>query len=81
MTVSSLNMATSSDSAESSVRRRRVDIKKTERDAADADSCKDHGSEATEDTKTGKRPGSLQTGTYWLTRIVLLRFTAFIYCK
>ncbi|XP_056221146.1 lipase maturation factor 1 isoform X1 [Seriola aureovittata] len=72
-----MNMAASSGSSESSVRKRRVDSRKTETESAD--SCRQHGADTGKDTETGKRPESLQTGTYWLTRIVLLRSVAFIY--
>ncbi|XP_022598648.1 lipase maturation factor 1 [Seriola dumerili] len=70
-------MAASSGSSESSVRKRRVDSRKTEPESAD--SCRQHGADTSKDTETGKRPESLRTGTYWLTRIVLLRSVAFIY--
>ncbi|XP_029384078.1 lipase maturation factor 1 [Echeneis naucrates] len=69
-------MAVNSEGPQSSVRRRRVDGRKTQTDSADT--C-EHGAESRTGTKTGQRPDSLQTGTYWLTRIVLLRSVAFIY--
>ncbi|XP_018541042.1 lipase maturation factor 1 isoform X2 [Lates calcarifer] len=77
MTVTSTNMAASSDSSESTVRRRRVDGRKTETDSAD--SCRENGADSSRDTDTEKRRESVQTGTFWLTRIVLLRSVAFIY--
>lgn len=79
MTVTSTNMAASSDSSESTVRRRRVDGRKTETDSAD--SCRENGADSSRDTDTEKRRESVQTGTFWLTRIVLLRSVAFIYCE
>uniref|UniRef100_A0A7N6ATB9 Lipase maturation factor n=1 Tax=Anabas testudineus TaxID=64144 RepID=A0A7N6ATB9_ANATE len=39
----------------------------------------EHGAKTDRDAEKGKRRVSLQTGTYWLTRIVLLRAVAFIY--
>lgn len=80
MTVTSGNMAAVRDSAESSVRKRHVDNNKTEEkkgDISDGRGEKDRK----DGEKKDKRVQSLHTGTYWLTRIVLLRFVAFIYCK
>ncbi|KAJ0016359.1 hypothetical protein NQD34_014649 [Periophthalmus magnuspinnatus] len=75
-------MAVREDSAESSaVRRRRVDPSgtgHTETSTGDSerrDGTEDSGGAGTED----KKLRSLQPGTYWLTRIVLLRAVAFIY--
>lgn len=80
MTVTSGKMAAASDSNDSSVRKRRVDSSKTEEKPADLSDGR--GEKDREDgEKKDKRVHSLQTGTYWLTRIVLLRFVAFIYCK
>lgn len=80
MTVTSGNMAAASGSNESSVRKRRVDNSKTE--VKHADISDGRGEKDSEDEeKKDKRVQSLQTGTYWLTRIILLRFVAFIYCK
>ncbi|XP_070846765.1 lipase maturation factor 1 [Chaetodon trifascialis] len=70
-------MAAASNSSGSSVRKRRVDGIKTE--AKSGDSSEDNGGDLRKDTETEKRFQSLQTGTYWLTRIVLLRSVAFIY--
>uniref|UniRef100_A0A3B4B5B4 Uncharacterized protein n=1 Tax=Periophthalmus magnuspinnatus TaxID=409849 RepID=A0A3B4B5B4_9GOBI len=77
-------MAVREDSAESSaVRRRRVDPSgtgHTETSTGDSerrDGTEDSGGAGTED----KKLRSLQPGTYWLTRIVLLRAVAFIYCE
>uniref|UniRef100_A0A9J8AFI1 Lipase maturation factor n=1 Tax=Cyprinus carpio carpio TaxID=630221 RepID=A0A9J8AFI1_CYPCA len=73
-------MASSSESSENSesfLRKRRGDALVS--DSLSHDSC----SETVQDedsTKYEKKVGvSLQTGTYWLTRIVLLRALAFIY--
>ncbi|KAK2885123.1 lipase maturation factor 1 [Channa argus] len=77
MTVKSVNMAAASDSPKSSVRRRYVDSRTAE--TASAKSSKDNGPDTGRDSEKDKRPVSLQTGTYWLTRIVLLRSVAFIY--
>lgn len=80
MTVTSGNMVAASDSNDSSVRKRRVDNSKTE--VKHADISDGRGEKYSKDgEKKDKRVKSLQTGTYWLTRIVLLRFVAFIYCK
>nr|CBN81183.1 Lipase maturation factor 1 [Dicentrarchus labrax] len=70
-------MAAAGDSSGSAVRRRRGDGSKTETKCAD--SSGEHGAEPGEDSEKEKSPQSLQTGTYWLTRIVLLRSVAFIY--
>ncbi|XP_042363732.1 lipase maturation factor 1 [Plectropomus leopardus] len=70
-------MAATGDSSESSVRKRRVVSGETESKCPD--SGERYGAETSEDTEKDKRPQSLQTGTYWLTRIVLLRSVAFIY--
>ncbi|XP_049419438.1 lipase maturation factor 1 [Epinephelus fuscoguttatus] len=70
-------MAATVDNSESSVRKRRVVSSKT--DTQRAVSGEEHGAESSEDTGKEKRLETLQTGTYWLTRIVLLRSVAFIY--
>ncbi|KAE8284534.1 Lipase maturation factor 1 [Larimichthys crocea] len=70
-------MAAASDSSSSSVRKRRVDSSKTE--TKSVDSSEEHGAESSGDTEKEKRVTSIQRGTYWLTRIVLLRAVAFIY--
>lgn len=73
-------MAAVNDSNDSSVRKRRVDNSETEVKHADI-----RDERGKKDSKYGEKKDkevqSLQTGTYWLTRIVLLRFVAFIYCK
>lgn len=80
-------MAAPSSSAGSSVRKRRVDSSKTEAKPADvqdgdgADSATDSSTDPSTDPGTGRKAGKLRTGTFWLTRIVLLRSVAFIYCK
>lgn len=74
-------MATSCEGNSESVRKRRpkgasaADAKFT-----DSISRKD-AVNTIEGTKKGKKLQSLQTGTFWLTRIVLLRSVAFIYCE
>ncbi|KAK9530738.1 hypothetical protein VZT92_012224 [Zoarces viviparus] len=70
-------MAATGGTCESSVRKRRVDGRKT--DSKCADSREEHGADSREDTEEETGPRSLQTGTFWLTRIVLLRSVAFIY--
>ncbi|XP_054454816.1 lipase maturation factor 1 [Anoplopoma fimbria] len=70
-------MAAAGDSSQSSVRKRRVDSRTTESKCAD--SSEEHGADNREDPEEGQRLRPLQTGTYWLTRIVLLRSVAFIY--
>ncbi|XP_047466015.1 lipase maturation factor 1 [Mugil cephalus] len=70
-------MAAGGETSESSVRKRRVDTKKTETHSAPGGT--DNGANTGRDTEKGKRLRSLQPGTYWLTRVVLLRAVAFIY--
>ncbi|XP_076615187.1 lipase maturation factor 1 isoform X3 [Chaetodon auriga] len=70
-------MATASNSSGSSVRKRRVDSNKPE--TKSDDNGEDNGGDLGKDTETEKSLQALQTGTYWLTRIVLLRSVAFIY--
>lgn len=73
-------MAVTCNSTDGTVRKRHVDSSKTEKHGDISDGRGE---------KYGKKNGdrkettvqSLQTGTYWLTRIVLLRSVAFIYCK
>lgn len=72
-------MAAAADSWESSVRRRRVDGRKTQSKCAD--SSEQDAANSAEDPQEETAPQSLRTGTHWLTRIVLLRSVAFIYCK
>lgn len=80
MTLTSGNMAAASESNHTYVRKRRVDISKTKVKHADiSDGRREKDSKGGENGDKGVQ--SLQTGTYWLTRIVLLRFVAFIYCK
>ncbi|KAM6951098.1 lipase maturation factor 1 [Aplochiton taeniatus] len=67
----------SPESAESTLRRRRVDTLKTASNTSDND--EDDGDHTGIDEEKEKGSCSLQTGTYWLTRIVLLRSIAFIY--
>lgn len=80
MTVTSGNMAVTCNSTDGTVRKRHVDSSKTEEKHGDISDG--HGEKY---SKNGDRKEttvqSLQTGTYWLTRIVLLRSVAFIYCK
>ncbi|XP_072229460.1 lipase maturation factor 1 [Leuresthes tenuis] len=70
-------MAASGVPTESSVRKRRVDNKRTETDFVP--SHLEHGANASGGSEKEKELLSLQPGTYWLTRIVLLRSVAFIY--
>lgn len=80
VTVNSSNMAAVSDTCSGSVRKRRVDSSKP--GTKPADSSGEHGAEPSKDTENETRLESrLQTGTYWLTRVVLLRSVAFIYCE
>lgn len=74
-------MATSSESSEcseSTLRRRRGEAQNSEV------SSEDSNQEAVNDDKPKYEKIEnipLRPGTYWLTRIVLLRAIAFIYCK
>ncbi|KAM7371169.1 hypothetical protein PAMP_010660 [Pampus punctatissimus] len=70
-------MAAAVGSTDTSVRKRRVDNSKAETNSAN--SSKNNGADTGKDSEKEKKPPSLQTGTYWLTRIVLLRAVAFIY--
>lgn len=76
------NMATSSESSQSSesfLRKRRGEPL-----ISDSHSSEERNETLQEEDlcKYDKKGDvSLQTGTYWLTRIVLLRAIAFIYCK
>lgn len=79
VTTNSTNMAAAGDSYSSSVRKRRFDSSKAETKATD--SSEGHITDANTDTEKEKTLQSVQTGTYWLTRIVLLRSVAFIYRK
>uniref|UniRef100_A0A673AP65 Lipase maturation factor n=1 Tax=Sphaeramia orbicularis TaxID=375764 RepID=A0A673AP65_9TELE len=71
-------MAAATDSSESSVRKRRVYSSKAESET-EADSSKDNAETSSKHTGKEKRLGSVRPGTYWLTRVVLLRSVAFIY--
>ncbi|XP_034414267.1 lipase maturation factor 1 isoform X1 [Cyclopterus lumpus] len=71
-------MAAAGDSSGSSVRKRRVGSGKTESELADS-SGGEPGADSGEDAEEERGLPSLRTGTYWLTRIVLLRSVAFIY--
>ncbi|XP_005721919.1 lipase maturation factor 1 [Pundamilia nyererei] len=70
-------MAASGERAEISVRKRRVGSKRTEPDSAVSGG--EDGKHSSSDAEKEKPLLSLQPGTYWLTRIVLLRSVAFIY--
>ncbi|XP_073345914.1 lipase maturation factor 1 [Pagrus major] len=70
-------MAATSDSSGSSVRKRRVDSGKTETKCAD--SGEENEADSSKDTEKEKKLQRLHTGTYWLTRVVLLRSVACIY--
>ncbi|KAM8837639.1 lipase maturation factor 1 isoform 1-T1 [Spinachia spinachia] len=70
-------MAATADSWESSARRRRVDSRKTQSKCVN--SSEEHGADSAEAPGEERAPRGLRTGTYWLTRIVLLRCVAFIY--
>ncbi|XP_006797045.1 lipase maturation factor 1 isoform X1 [Neolamprologus brichardi] len=70
-------MAASGERAEISVRKRRVGSTRTETDSAVSGG--EDGKHSSSDAEKEKPLLSLQPGTYWLTRIVLLRSVAFIY--
>jgi len=73
-------MATTGESSESTIRRRRVDAAQAADELPDrSDEQQHHGQDTTQSEK--KESDVLQKGTHWLTRIVLLRALAFIYCK
>ncbi|CAB1423907.1 unnamed protein product [Pleuronectes platessa] len=69
-------MAASSE--DSGVRKRRVDSRR-QKETQTGDSGGEHAADSDSGSGTEHTPGSLQTGTYWLSRIVLLRSVAFIY--
>ncbi|XP_061561985.1 lipase maturation factor 1 isoform X2 [Phycodurus eques] len=71
-------MATSGENNVASVRRRRLKASLKDAKCTDSSGRKDAAS-TVESTKKGKKLQSLETGTFWLTRIVLLRSVAFIY--
>ncbi|XP_076025740.1 lipase maturation factor 1 [Genypterus blacodes] len=70
-------MADTGQSVKHSVRKRRVESQGTEKSTGDNEN-KD-GEKTNEAPEKEKKLLSLQPGTYWLTRIVLLRSIAFIY--
>ncbi|KAL3967369.1 vang-like [Sarotherodon galilaeus] len=72
-------MAASGERAESSVRKRRVGSRRTETETDSAVSGGEDGKHSSSDAEKEKPLLSLQPGTFWLTRIVLLRSVAFIY--
>uniref|UniRef100_A0A669DED8 Lipase maturation factor n=1 Tax=Oreochromis niloticus TaxID=8128 RepID=A0A669DED8_ORENI len=72
-------MAASGERAESSVRKRRVGSRRTETETDSAVSGGVEGKHSSSDAEKEKPLLSLQPGTFWLTRIVLLRSVAFIY--
>lgn len=73
-------MAVTCNSTDGTVRKRLVDSNKREEKHGDiSDGCGEKYSKSGDRKETTVQ--SLQTGTYWLTRIVLLRSVAFIYCK
>ncbi|KAF7647933.1 hypothetical protein LDENG_00164350 [Lucifuga dentata] len=70
-------MADTGESSERSLRRRRVGTQKTETNCGD--SSKEDEEKRDEDSEKEKKLLSLKPGTFWLTRILLLRSIAFIY--
>nr|XP_057917828.1 lipase maturation factor 1 [Doryrhamphus excisus] len=70
-------MAASSGKSGASVRRRRLQGGPTE--AKSTDNSRKDAADTDESGDEEKKLQSLQTGTFWLTRIVLLRSVAFIY--
>uniref|UniRef100_A0A1A7XB97 Lipase maturation factor n=1 Tax=Iconisemion striatum TaxID=60296 RepID=A0A1A7XB97_9TELE len=70
-------MATISGSPESTVRKRHVDSRRTETD--NVPSSTENGAKDNRDPDKETELESLQPGTFWLTRVVLLRAVAFIY--
>lgn len=74
-------MAATSGSAETSVRKRRVDSIKTGNQPVERkrDDAAKTGEDVGTEKDKGEKVSSLQRGTFWLTRIVLLRSVAFIY--
>uniref|UniRef100_A0A8C5HEC7 Lipase maturation factor n=1 Tax=Gouania willdenowi TaxID=441366 RepID=A0A8C5HEC7_GOUWI len=74
----SANMAASGETTDSSVRRRRVNKSETDTDTGSdlSPGEADHGADSRLEPDTEK---PLLSGSYWLTRIVLLRCVAFIY--
>lgn len=67
------------DNAGSELRQRKskTDLNEpfTEKEGLEKNDVKDKSAKLTAGSKC------IETGTYWLTRIVLLRYLAFIYCK
>lgn len=76
-------MAAPRESVDGSVRRRRVDGSGRQKETVSnsSDISGEHGGKKDQDPNTEPRPEALQTGTFWLTRIVLLRSVSFIYCE
>ncbi|XP_056153384.1 lipase maturation factor 1 [Lampris incognitus] len=70
-------MAASGDSSESSLRKRRVATRRTGTDPGGSDEETSDDDGKARESEKGTFPS--RTGTYWLTRIVLLRSVAFIY--
>ncbi|KAI4795807.1 hypothetical protein KUCAC02_029640, partial [Chaenocephalus aceratus] len=70
-------MAATGDSSGSSVRKRHVEGRNPEPEREE--SGENHGEEPGEEPEKDRRPQSLHPGTFWLTRVVLLRSVAFIY--
>ncbi|XP_068610633.1 lipase maturation factor 1 [Brachionichthys hirsutus] len=70
-------MAATGNPSGSSVRKRRVADSETDTNAAD--SRDEHETASGREAGKGRRVRALRTGTYWLTRVVLLRAVAFIY--
>ncbi|XP_068161515.1 lipase maturation factor 1 [Antennarius striatus] len=70
-------MSATEDSSGNSVRKRRVGS--SEPDPQAADSRQEHEGDSSGAAENRKGVQSLRTGTFWLTRVVLLRSVAFIY--
>ncbi|KAF3853224.1 hypothetical protein F7725_013912 [Dissostichus mawsoni] len=70
-------MAATGDSSGSSVRKRHVEGRNPEPERKE--SGEKHGEEPGEEPEKDRRPQSLHPGTFWLTRVVLLRSVACIY--
>ena len=74
----------------SRIRKRKTDngpINEASKRTAESESNSDQAAESKDDKRhreTVARPredADLRSGTYWLTRMVLLRYLGFIYCK
>ncbi|XP_033988773.1 LOW QUALITY PROTEIN: lipase maturation factor 1 [Trematomus bernacchii] len=70
-------MAATGDSSGSSVRKRHIEGRNPEPEREE--SGEKHGEEPGEEPEKDRRPQSLHPGTFWLTRVVLLRSLACIY--